>query len=40
MMRNVVILLQGHTLDTYSHVIPHMQREAMSRFGHMFSKPS
>ena len=28
------------TLDTYSHVIPHMQREAMSRFGHMFSKPS
>ena len=28
------------TLDIYSHVIPHMQREAMSRFGHMFSKPS
>ena len=28
------------TLDTYSHVILHMQREAMSRFGHMFSKPS
>jgi len=28
------------TLDTYSHVIPHMQREAMSRFSHMFSKPS
>ena len=28
------------TLDTYSHVISHMQREAMSRFGHMFSKSS
>lgn len=28
------------TLDTYSHVIPHMQREAMGRFGAMFSKPS
>ena len=28
------------TLDTYSHVIPHMRREAMSRFGYMFSKPS
>jgi integrase len=28
------------TLDTYSHVIPHLQREAMGRFGRMFSKPS
>jgi integrase len=28
------------TLDTYSHVIPHMQREAMGRFGRMFSKSS
>jgi integrase len=28
------------TLDTYSHVIPHMQRDAMSRFGKMFAKPS
>jgi site-specific recombinase XerD len=28
------------TLDTYSHVMPHMQREAMGRFGRMFSKPS
>lgn len=25
------------TLDTYSHVIPHMQRDAMERFGKMFS---
>lgn len=28
------------TLDTYSHVIPHMQRDAMGRFGAMFSNPS
>ena len=28
------------TLDTYSHVIPHMQRDAMDRFGKMFAKPS
>ena len=28
------------TLDTYSHVIPHMQRDAMGRFGKMFAKPS
>jgi integrase len=28
------------TLDTYSHVIPHLQREAMGRFGRMFSKSS
>ena len=28
------------TLYTYSHVIPHTQREAMSRFGQMFSKSS
>jgi integrase len=28
------------TLDTYSHVVPHMQREAMGRFGEMLSKPS
>jgi hypothetical protein len=27
-------------LDTYSHVMPHMQREAMGRFGRMFSNPS
>ena len=26
--------------DTYSHVIPHMQRDAMGRFGKMFAKPS
>ena len=25
------------TLDTYSHVVPHMQREAMQRFGDRFS---
>jgi integrase len=25
------------TLDTYSHVAPHMQREAMQRFGERFS---
>jgi integrase len=25
------------TLDTYSHVVPHMQREAMGRFGKQFS---
>ena len=28
------------TLATYSHVAPHMQREAMGRFGRMFSKSS
>ena len=28
------------TLATYSHVIPHMQRKAMGRFGRMFSKSS
>ncbi|MGI8649669.1 MAG: tyrosine-type recombinase/integrase [Rubrobacter sp.] len=28
------------TLDTYSHVIPHMQHDAMSRFGKMFSQRS
>jgi integrase len=28
------------TLDTYSHVTPHMQREAMGRFGRVFWKPS
>lgn len=28
------------TLDTYSHVIPHMQREVMGRFGKMFLKLS
>ena len=41
----IVQELRGHatiamTLDTYSHVTPHMQREAMGRFGRMFSKPS
>jgi site-specific recombinase XerD len=30
----------SNTLDTYSHVTPHMQREALGRFGRMFSKPS
>ena len=28
------------TLDTYSHVVPHMQREAMGRFGERFSTSS
>lgn len=28
------------TLDTYSHVVPHMQREAMGRFGERFSASS
>ena len=28
------------TLDTYSHVVPHMQREAMGRFGEKFSASS
>ena len=28
------------TLDTYSHVVPHMQREAMGRFGVRFVSPS
>lgn len=27
------------SLDTYSHVIPYMQRDAMGRFVAMFSKP-
>ncbi len=28
------------TLATYSHVAPHMQREAMGRYGRMVSKSS
>jgi integrase len=28
------------TLDTYSHVVPHMQREAMGRFGERFRASS
>src|SRR5829696_5113950 len=28
------------TLESYRHVIPHLQRDAMGRFGKMFAKPS
>jgi integrase len=42
---NILQEILGHsrisvTLDTYSHVVPHMQREAMGRFGGRFATSS
>jgi integrase len=36
----ISVTLDTYSHVTYSHVIPHMQRDAMGRFGKMFAKPS